>query len=208
MISLSESEDLIRSAVNEFASTGQPGEVNALIEFIKARFPSMKNVPLPCVSKDTRESTSSSSLETFEEQMYLSIRGFRSSLSPSDSKKDNEKCSSAGSSMEREGSSESLVLGKYIAALPKEPQDSPTASQNDRSGNLRMKSGCSTLHPQYGNFGPAGGDGIYISSCGHAVHQGCLDRYLSSLRERYVPLLPIPPIRNHPLVTLTPLSSV
>ncbi|KAK8632266.1 hypothetical protein V6N13_072661 [Hibiscus sabdariffa] len=26
-------------------------------------------------------------------------------------------------------------------------------------------------------------DGIYLSSCGHAVHQGCLDRYLSSLKK-------------------------
>ncbi|XP_039045643.1 E3 ubiquitin-protein ligase PRT6-like [Hibiscus syriacus] len=37
----------------------------------------------------------------------------------------------------------------------------------------------------YDEFGPLDCDGIYLSSCGHAVHQGCLDRYLSSLKERF-----------------------
>ncbi|CAL5434533.1 unnamed protein product [Camellia sinensis] len=38
----------------------------------------------------------------------------------------------------------------------------------------------------YDGFGPLDCDGIHVSSCGHAVHQACLDRYLSSLKERYV----------------------
>ncbi|KAJ0234924.1 E3 ubiquitin-protein ligase [Hirschfeldia incana] len=33
-------------------------------------------------------------------------------------------------------------------------------------------------------FHPADCDGVYLSSCGHAVHQSCLERYLSSLKER------------------------
>ncbi|KAI3447694.1 hypothetical protein Pfo_004359 [Paulownia fortunei] len=185
MISLSQLEDLVQSAVNDFASIEQPREVNAFMEFIKARFPSIKNVQLPCMSKDTRERTASS-LETLEEHMYLLIREFQSSLNGSDSPKDNEKCSTAGSSKERSGSAESLLLGKYIAALPKESQDNPSASLNGRSSSDRMKSESSTRHPGYENFGPSGADGIYVSSCGHAVHQGCLDRYLSSLRERYI----------------------
>ncbi|PKI62077.1 hypothetical protein CRG98_017450 [Punica granatum] len=38
----------------------------------------------------------------------------------------------------------------------------------------------------FDGFGPVDCDGIYLSSCGHAVHHGCLDRYLSSLKERYI----------------------
>ncbi|KAF8048454.1 hypothetical protein N665_2507s0003 [Sinapis alba] len=33
-------------------------------------------------------------------------------------------------------------------------------------------------------FHPTDCDGVYLSSCGHAVHQSCLERYLKSLRER------------------------
>ncbi|KAL1195669.1 E3 ubiquitin-protein ligase PRT6 [Cardamine amara subsp. amara] len=33
-------------------------------------------------------------------------------------------------------------------------------------------------------FHPTEFDGVYLSSCGHAVHQSCLERYLKSLRER------------------------
>ncbi|KAJ0244065.1 hypothetical protein HA466_0200230 [Hirschfeldia incana] len=33
-------------------------------------------------------------------------------------------------------------------------------------------------------FHPTDCDGIYLSSCGHAVHQSCLERYFKSLRER------------------------
>ncbi|KAL9150429.1 hypothetical protein ABFS82_12G167600 [Erythranthe guttata] len=185
MISSSELEDSVQSALKDFAYTGKPREVNALVEFIKARFPSIKNVRAPCDSKDTREMTSSS-LETLEEHMYLSIREFQASLNGSDSKKGDEKCTTAGSSKERRDNAESFVLGKYIAALPKDPQDNPSASQNDSSGLVTMKSGSSKHSTGYDNFGPDGGDGIYVSSCGHAVHQECLDRYLSSLKERYI----------------------
>ncbi|XP_010452066.1 PREDICTED: E3 ubiquitin-protein ligase PRT6 isoform X2 [Camelina sativa] len=33
-------------------------------------------------------------------------------------------------------------------------------------------------------FHPTDCDGVYFSSCGHAVHQSCLERYLKSLKER------------------------
>ncbi|KAK4392246.1 E3 ubiquitin-protein ligase PRT6 [Sesamum angolense] len=177
-------EDLVQSAVNDFASIGQPQEVNAFTEFCKARFPSIKNVQLPCVSKDTSERPPSSL--TLEEHMYLSIREFQSSLNGSDSQKRNEKFSAAGSSTDRSSSSEFLLLCKYIAALPNELPDNPSASQSGCSNSDRMKTESSMLHPGHHNIGPSGADGIYVSSCGHAVHQGCLDRYLSSLKERYL----------------------
>ncbi|XP_020549496.1 E3 ubiquitin-protein ligase PRT6 isoform X1 [Sesamum indicum] len=184
MISSSKLEDLVQNAVNDFASIGQPQEVNAFMEFCKARFPSIKNVQLPCVSKDTSERPPSSF--TLEEQMYLSIREFQSSLNGSDSQKNSEKFSAAGSSTDRSSSPEFLLLCKYVAALPNKLLDNPSASQSGCSNSDRMKPESSMLHPGYHNIGPSGADGIYVSSCGHAVHQGCLDRYLSSLRERYI----------------------
>ncbi|KAH6824842.1 hypothetical protein C2S53_010917 [Perilla frutescens var. hirtella] len=183
-VSSSQFEDLVQSALNDFASAGRPQEVNGFMEYVRARFPTIKNIQLPCILKDIRERTTFS-FETLEMEMYLSIRKFQSSTNGSDSKKDNENCSTTGSSRERNGSAESLLLGKYIAALPKEPRDNPLASQNGSSSDsMKLKS--TIFRPRYDNFGPAGADGIYVSSCGHAVHQGCLDRYLSSLRERYI----------------------
>ncbi|KAL3623063.1 hypothetical protein CASFOL_031879 [Castilleja foliolosa] len=176
VVPLSQLEDLVQSAINDFASTGQPHELIALMEFIKARFPSIKNVQLPSTSRDTTERTSHT-LETFEEHMYSLIRESHSAYL-----RDEENCSTSGSS----SSDESFLLGKYIASLSKEPLDIPSASQNGRSISQRMKSESSSLRTISDDFGPSGADGIYVSSCGHAVHQECLDRYLSSLRERYI----------------------
>jgi len=69
-----------------------------------------------------------------------------------------------------------LLLGKYVAALTTE------ASPSQKESSQRIDS--TGQNPSYDGFGPTDCDGIHISSCGHAVHQGCLDRYLSSLKER------------------------
>ncbi|KAL6528688.1 hypothetical protein OROMI_029333 [Orobanche minor] len=213
-ISLSQLEVMVHDAVNDFASTGQTHELNALMAFIKARFPMVKNVQVPSMSKNIMEKTSLS-LEKFEEHMYSLIRECQSRLSCSDSLREEAKCSTFGSSKERSSNAESFLLGKYIASLPKEPLGSPSASLNDCSSSLIIDSesstprsvsddfgpsaslnGCSssfiidsessTPRSVSDDFGPSGADGIYVSSCGHAVHQGCLDRYLSSLRERSI----------------------
>ncbi|XP_042000555.1 E3 ubiquitin-protein ligase PRT6-like isoform X1 [Salvia splendens] len=182
-VSLSQFKNMVQSALNDFASTGQPQEVNAFTEYVKAQFPTIKNIQLPSVLKDTRESKTSS-FGTLEQDMYLSIRRFQSSTNGSDSRKDAENCSTTGSSSKRSGCSESLLFGKYMAGLSKEPQDNPLASQNGSCSDwMKLKSG--VLHPGYDNFRPTDADGIYVSSCGHAVHKVCLDRYLSSLRERF-----------------------
>lgn len=182
-ISSSQLVDVIQNAVNDFALLGQPREVKAFLEFIRARFPSIKNVQLPYISKDTREKTVFS-LETLEEHMYLRIRGkSHAILWDSDSGNNDENFSITGGNLESSGNAESLLLGKYIAALPKETLKNPSASENVHSHSDRARSESDRLHPEDDGFGPIGTDGICISSCGHAVHQGCLDRYLSSLRE-------------------------
>ncbi|KAL6528691.1 hypothetical protein OROMI_029336 [Orobanche minor] len=180
--------DLVQCALNDFASTGQNHELNAFVEFIKARFSSTVNVQLPSLSKDTMKRTCHS-LEKFEENMYLLIRECQSNLICSDSLREDENISTSGSSKERSSSAASLLLCKYIASLPKEPRDNPSASQSGRSSSYRMESESSTLCSVSDDFGLSGADGIYVSSCGHAVHQGCLDCYLSSVRKRSIRII-------------------
>ncbi|KAK3001958.1 hypothetical protein RJ639_020917 [Escallonia herrerae] len=178
---------LIQNAVNEFASDGQPREVNAFLEFIKARFPSVRNVQLPCTSSDTGENTASSH-DPLEERMYLLIReGMHQYMPRSDYyAKNEEQIATSGGSPTRSGDCESLLLGKYIAALSKESIDNPSPSENGRSHNDKALSKSMMPLQAYDGVGPSDCDGIYLSSCGHAVHQGCIEQYLSSLKERYI----------------------
>ncbi|EPS71158.1 hypothetical protein M569_03601, partial [Genlisea aurea] len=168
-------EDLVQSAVNDFASTGLPAEVNSFVEFTKARFPSIKTSHFPCLL-NSRVERLEPFIERVEESAYQLIKESKSDLRGKFRTDENSK--------KRSSCSELLLLGKYIASLPKEPLDTPSASNRSSRITKRIKSGSSPLHPEYDNLGTSGNDGINVSSCGHAVHQGCLDRYLASLRER------------------------
>ncbi|KAF8096039.1 hypothetical protein N665_0319s0055 [Sinapis alba] len=53
-----------------------------------------------------------------------------------------------------------------------------------RFPDIRSKQTSRYLDVSSDGFDPADCDGVYLSSCGHAVHQSCLERYLSSLKER------------------------
>ncbi|XP_051113912.1 E3 ubiquitin-protein ligase PRT6 isoform X2 [Andrographis paniculata] len=179
-ISPSQLENLAQSTVNDFASIGQPQEVNKFIEFIKARFPSIKNVELPCMTNDARERMAVS-VEVLEKHMYWSMRGFPSSFNNLDFQLCKEELS-----VNESHCTESLLVGKYVAALPKEHLNYPSASQASCSGSVRMVP-ASTVQPVgSGNLGPSGCDGVYVSSCGHAVHHECLNLYLVSLKDRHI----------------------
>jgi hypothetical protein len=69
-----------------------------------------------------------------------------------------------------------------MAALSREMKGIPSASEDACKDKASVES--TSKCPAYNGFGPSDGDGVHISSCGHALHQGCLDRYLSSLKER------------------------
>ncbi|KAK3163882.1 hypothetical protein QOZ80_1AG0009690 [Eleusine coracana subsp. coracana] len=69
------------------------------------------------------------------------------------------------------------ILGTYVSCLSAKHRQSSlydVASRASASVTTRNK------------FGPMDCDGIHISSCGHAVHQECHDRYLFSLKQRYI----------------------
>lgn len=178
-ISSSQLIDIVQNAINEFSSTGQPREVDAFLEFIKAKFPSLQNIHFPQISDDMSERTTSLG-DTFEENMYTQILDtMENDLVKTEGIPIAGCCSYSGSS-----SNESRFLGKYIASLSEENLKNPSPSETTGSRS-KAQSSSVTSHLPHDGFGPSDCNGIYVSSCGHAVHQGCLDRYLRSLKERY-----------------------
>ncbi|KAK9289575.1 hypothetical protein L1049_007731 [Liquidambar formosana] len=167
------SSQLVQNVVNQFACDGQPGEVNAF------RVPSVRRIQPPCISNDTMERTVYS-FETLEEEMYKSIW-----KEMHDSLLENVNILSAEGGP-KSIDAENLSLGKHRAALSREGTENPSASENAHSHNNKDPSESVPWLPAYDGFSPSDCDGIHLSSCGHAVHQGCLDRYLSSLKERYI----------------------
>ncbi|XP_074362573.1 E3 ubiquitin-protein ligase PRT6 isoform X3 [Apium graveolens] len=184
-LSSSQLMHLIQNAVNEFASHAQPREVDAFLDFVRARFPAT-NIQLPD-SLDVRREGDLPSLESLEEHMYVLIRAAKhENLLHLDIVDNTESSAARDDVMTRNEEAKTLLLGKYIAAFSKESLDNPSPSSSATSHNEKPQSK-STMAPQaYDGFGPSDCDGIYLSSCGHAVHQACLDRYLSSLKDRYI----------------------
>ncbi|XVE76368.1 hypothetical protein DITRI_Ditri12bG0166800 [Diplodiscus trichospermus] len=134
-------------------------------------------------NSDMRHSTVCN-LETLEEDMYICIRREMCDTLLSSSLKKDEVSSTSGSSPESSRDAESDIFRKYIAALSSETSVNSLGTENTDCDREPTES---TSQPfVYDGFGPIDCDGIYLSSCGHAVHQHCLDRYLSSLKERYV----------------------
>ena len=97
------------------------------------------------------------------------------------------------------------VLAEYVLAAVSRPQewvrrgtDSPRQGDGEqgREGNLtRARRAAPRSAPPiaeaslYNSIGMNDTVGIYLSACGHAVHQDCRDRYFSSLLQRWVYVL-------------------
>lgn len=162
-----------------FDDQEQPSEVNALLEFVKSFFPSARSSQAPSTLGNRMES-SIYTFETLEEDMYVSIRKEMHGETLVSKSDEDVTFSDAESCQESSYDAESIMLGKYITSVSGEMSESPSTSEThrDRESNSKLS--------VYDGFGPADCDGIYLSSCGHAVHQGCLDRYLLSLKERHV----------------------
>ncbi|KAJ0933105.1 putative carboxypeptidase U chromatin regulator PHD family [Helianthus annuus] len=169
----SELMNLFQNTINEFSSTGQPQEVDAFLEFIKIRFPSLKDIHFPQTSHDNSSQPTTSSGDAFEENMYTQILDVMENDVMKDADFSSAECSS----------NESFLLGKYIASLSNELLNNSSPSVGGSRSKAQPSSVTSCL--TYEGFGPSDCNGIYVSSCGHAVHQDCLDRYLRSLKERY-----------------------
>lgn len=168
---------LVEDAVDEFAAQAHPVELNAFIDYLKSQFPELRKIKNPGKAAEKRDKTAYS-FESLEQELFLSIHKEISFIYDSNFKRDSEGISS-GEDATNLGYQVPLLLGKYIASLTKESKD---PSQNSNVHKMEP----SVQIPSYEEFGPSDCDGIHVSSCGHAVHQGCLDRYLSSLKERLI----------------------
>lgn len=183
MISSTQLTHFVQDVVNQFANYAQPGEVNAIIEFIKARFPLLRSSQVSSASKDGKDKTMNT-FEMLEQDMYFSMRKeMHDNMLASNSGLQSEKFTAAEGG-QISSPVESVLLGKYIAALSREITEHPSSSESSPNDELQAEFPSRSL--AYDGFGPADCDGVHLSSCGHAVHQECLDRYLSSLKERYV----------------------
>ncbi|OIW07475.1 hypothetical protein TanjilG_14421 [Lupinus angustifolius] len=174
---------LVQIAANELASSGHPGEVNAFLQYVKNQFPSLGNFQLPDTSYDEKEKTPYT-FDTLEQSMYFSIRDEMHDFALSSNLvNEDEKVPTTGGNSNIIKDTGSVLRGKYSSDLVREMLEKSSASEI-ACENASVES--ASQHQVYDGFGPIDCDGVHLSSCGHAVHQGCLDRYLSSLKERFV----------------------
>lgn len=177
----SELAQFVQNAVTEFASYAQPSERVNFLEFLKGRLPEL-GIQVPSVAHLEMERTVQL-FETSEEDMYLSIQREVQENTVSSSFGKDVKFLTTEESLARRKLADSLFLGKYAASFWRGMEETPSASDSSRVDRAVKES---MQLPAYDGFGPMDCDGIFLSSCGHAVHQGCLDRYLHSLKERYI----------------------
>ena len=176
VISSPQLAELIQNAVREYANQGLPGEVGAFLDFVKSHFPPLRNSQVPGTSNDKGEKIIIS-FDTLEEDIYLSVQ-----KEMHDSLHSKFYGDEIFSEVVRGEDSMSVLHVKYIAALSRELAENHSTSVSAHNVHTLVEH----LQPTaFNEIGPTDCDGIYLSSCGHAVHQGCLDRYLSSLKERY-----------------------
>ena len=176
VISSPQLAELIQNAVREYANQGLPGEVGAFLDFVKSHFPPLRNIQGPGTSNVKGEKIIFS-YDKLEEDIYLSVR--KDTHDTVHSKlNENEIFSEVVSGED----TKSVLHVKFLAALSRELAENHSTSESAHDVPRLIGS----LQPTaFNEIGPTDCDGIYLSSCGHAVHQGCLDLYLSSLKERY-----------------------
>ncbi|XP_024031264.1 E3 ubiquitin-protein ligase PRT6 [Morus notabilis] len=177
----SELAQFVQNAATEFASYAQPSERVNFLEFLKGQLPEL-GIQVPSVAHLEKERTVHL-FETSEEDMYLSIQREVQENTVSSSFGKDVKLLTTEESLARRKLADSLFLGKYVASFWRGMEETPSASDSSRVDRGVKES---MQLPAYDGFGPTDCDGIFLSSCGHAVHQGCLDRYLHSLKERFV----------------------
>ncbi|KAJ0962404.1 hypothetical protein J5N97_030232 [Dioscorea zingiberensis] len=171
------------SPVHTFQNTTveSPNDTDAILEFFRGQLPHRKGFQLPITSEAT------SSLELVEYDIYQSIRRiihgteFHSDAVDCDHK---YLISHATEDLKKSKSAKPSVLGEYVTALARE-----TSKQHQSSlysllqlGNISSNSAITST--AYNGIEPGDCDGIHVSSCGHAVHQECRERYLLSLKQR------------------------
>ncbi|CAG7878730.1 unnamed protein product [Brassica rapa] len=86
------------------------------------------------------------------------------------------------------------IINQSLAHVDQRPLAAESSSERNPVGGIPtlqvrvrgIRSRQTSRHSDVSSdgFHPTDCDGVYLSSCGHAVHQSCLERYLKSLKER------------------------
>ena len=175
-------DQLVQIAGSDVAYGIKPTEVHGFQDLFGEWLPETRDTQPSNASCDS--STSSQlRLEMLENDLYQSVIEETCGNQHDSNALDGElSCSTPQVSVgsHRSKSSESYMLGGSVASLSRK------ASKNHHSvhDHSAIVSVSTVPVTGFSGFGPKDCDGIHISSCGHAVHQECHDRYLTSLKQR------------------------
>ncbi|KAK9126954.1 hypothetical protein Scep_015800 [Stephania cephalantha] len=181
---LNKEEVVNKNSGSEIAHDEVRSEVDTSRDPFKPRLPATRGIQLPSGSQNMNLNPRNSN-EMIEDDIYQCVwRDTHRTLQHPNDLEDDQCLSTSyvGEGPTGSLSEESLLLGEYIASLSSGTSEQPTVSINFHRETF------SKNHAQFASFDglhPTDCDGIHISSCGHAIHQECRDRYLSSLKERY-----------------------
>uniref|UniRef100_A0ACD5TSD6 Uncharacterized protein n=1 Tax=Avena sativa TaxID=4498 RepID=A0ACD5TSD6_AVESA len=171
----SSSEELVRDTTVEVVSTDLDNmEVDALLDFSNEQHPLIRYISCFPSGHCIGNADDNISLETIEADVYKSIVNDLVGIQDGDQ---TSPTSNLVAGSKTSTSPRSSVLGTYVTCLSTKyrlSSLSDVASRSSAPVTIRNR------------FGPVDCDGIHISSCGHAVHQECHDRYLFSLKQRYI----------------------
>ncbi|XP_062188383.1 E3 ubiquitin-protein ligase PRT6-like [Phragmites australis] len=176
----STSEELVHDTTVEPSFDLDNIEVDAFLDFSNEQHPLIRYISSFPSGRCNSNADDIVSLEAIEDDIYKSIVNDIGSSNAHI--QDGEQTLSSSTSNitadpKKTRSPKRSVLGTYVSCLSAKHRQSSlydVASKSSASVTTRNR------------FGPVDCDGIHISSCGHAVHQECHDRYLFSLKQRYI----------------------
>uniref|UniRef100_A0A0E0BX35 E3 ubiquitin-protein ligase n=1 Tax=Oryza meridionalis TaxID=40149 RepID=A0A0E0BX35_9ORYZ len=166
------SEEFIADTAVEPSFDSDAMEVDAFLDFSNEQHPLIRYISsLPGVYSNSNAGDTTS-LETIEDDVCKTILDHMFGPNNVETKDDEQTVNTLNLSIgsKKNRSPRSSVLGTYVNCL-----STKHLHPSKSSGSVTRN-----------RFGPVDCDGIHISSCGHAVHQECHDRYLFSLKQRYV----------------------
>lgn len=162
---------LVQTAGHGIDYDVDPADVDTLLNFIRDRIPDVRNLQLPTVSHDV-DGDSSTFLGLVEDKLFHAII---------EDTYETQTSSAVDSDMNKDSGS---LLREYVACLTRRSSKKQNSSFYDLLHLGNHSSKAKNTITRLSRFGPKDCDGIHISSCGHAVHQECHERYLASLKQR------------------------
>ncbi|PKA61914.1 E3 ubiquitin-protein ligase UBR3 [Apostasia shenzhenica] len=163
----------------------EPADVDVFLNFIRERIPDFRRIQSPKISH-YYGGDSSLWLYDIENDIFQFILEDLCKMQSQTHVYGEHDRSLFGIADSTDSKVSGSVLGKYIACLSRKTSKQHSSSMYGllHVGNQSSKSKAATNKSN--RFNPKDCDGIHISSCGHAVHQDCHDRYLTSLKQRNI----------------------